>query len=116
MAAVTDETDVPRGEECLACYVARMVEAHGCDLSLRWASLYRDTIAPGDRRLERRLEERGGTCDCEVPVVCWTLAPPWATGSPAWGESLWPDSLPPCAGVSVRSTSPCLRWELVGAW
>ena len=116
MAAVTDEIDVPREGECLACYVSRMVEAHGCDLTLRWARLYRDVVAPRDDRLERRLEAGGGTCDCEVPVVCWTLAPPWSTGTSFWGDSIWPGSLPPCAGAPTGSTSPCLRWERVDAW
>lgn len=121
MEAVSDEDDVPGERECLACYATRMVEAHGCDLSLRWARRYRDLRAPGDGTLEHRLEAGGGTCDCEVSLVCWTLAPPWPTaGSPwgdaAWAGAVWPGALPPCAGTPAGSTSPCLRWERAGAW
>jgi hypothetical protein len=116
MAAVTDATDTPHEGECLTCYVTRMVEAHGCDLTLRWARLFRDAAAPADDRLERRLEADGGTCDCEVPIMVWTPVPPWATGPPFAGEPLWPGSLPPCAGAVAGSTAPCLLWEQVGAW
>lgn len=116
MAAVTDEIDVPHEGECLACYVTRMVEAHGCDLTLRWSRLFRDAVAPADARLEHRLEAGGGTCDCEVPIVVWTLAPPWATGPPFGEESLWPGSLPRCGGAATGSTAPCLLWEQADAW
>jgi Protein of unknown function (DUF2695) len=56
----------PRDRECLVCYVSRMLDEFGCDTTLRWAQLWRDACAPRAVGLERRLEARGGFCDCEI--------------------------------------------------
>lgn len=52
--------------ECLCCYLVRMLEQFGCDgghrFTKRWRDVQRRTV-PG---LIRRLEGRGGFCDCEV--------------------------------------------------
>ncbi|MDX6357453.1 MAG: hypothetical protein QOH37_507 [Nocardioidaceae bacterium] len=46
--------------ECLYCYVARMLDEHGRDCTLRWAGHYRDLRAPRATTLERRLGSMGG--------------------------------------------------------
>jgi hypothetical protein len=86
----------PGEHECLPCYVARMLAREGCDHSLRWAMRWRDGRAPRARALDRRLEDRGGFCDCEVLL------------------NVYPDHFPqsatpaPCAGrVGGRATDPC---------
>lgn len=56
----------PHKGECLFCFVARMVDEHGCDTTLRWATRYRDLRAPRATALERRLSQMGGFCDCEI--------------------------------------------------
>ena len=40
--------------------------AVGCDTMLRWARRWRHLVRPRAAGLERRLEARGGFCDCEI--------------------------------------------------
>jgi len=100
--ALTD----PAHAECVLCYVERMLDAFGCDATLRWARTWRDRRLPRATGLERRLEARGGFCDCEVLLNGWTLRPdrrePGEDGAPG---------RPACAGVSARSSQPCANWE-----
>lgn len=56
----------PRGDECLCCYLLRMLDAFDCDNSLRWAVRWRNELAPALDGLECDLVDRGGFCDCEV--------------------------------------------------
>src|SRR5438105_4691710 len=63
----------PRPDECVLCYVDRMLDAFGCDTTLRWARRWRDLRRPRATGLERRLESRGGFCDCEIFLNGWTL-------------------------------------------
>jgi hypothetical protein len=56
----------PHGAECLPCYLARLLDRHGCDGTLRWSMRWRDARAPRATKLDRRLGDRGGFCDCEV--------------------------------------------------
>ncbi|HET6562340.1 MAG TPA: DUF2695 domain-containing protein [Marmoricola sp.] len=65
----------PDGAECLFCFVARMLDEHGCDTTLRWATRYRDLQAPRATALERRLSRMGGFCDCEIFLNGMMLAP-----------------------------------------
>ena len=65
----------PDGAECLFCFVARMLDEHGCDTTLRWALRFRDLRAPRATGLERRLSRMGGFCDCEIFLNGMTLAP-----------------------------------------
>lgn len=60
--------DVPGAEECLLCYLERVLSAAGCDGSLRWTRRWRKARAPHLTGLERTLRSRGGFCDCEVVV------------------------------------------------
>ena len=101
---------VPRDGECVLCYVERMLGTHGCDSTLRWARRWRELRAPGARGLERRLEARGGFCDCEVFLNGWSLREELQVRD-ADGELVWPSPRPACAGVAARSTQPCTNWE-----
>ncbi|MQA62727.1 MAG: DUF2695 domain-containing protein [Actinophytocola sp.] len=90
----------PRDHECLACYVERMVTEFGCDNKLRWARRWRGMCAPRAVALERRLEDRGGFCDCEVLYNVYPERLPEDAHTP----------LLPCAGVGRRgSTKPCAK-------
>jgi hypothetical protein len=98
VTALRAELTEPRDKECLACYVSRMLEEFGCDNQLRWVRRWRDACAPRATALERRMEGKGGFCDCEV---AYNVYPE---------QMLYDDAadLPPCLGVSRRgSTSPC---------
>ncbi len=52
--------------ECLCCYLVRMLEQFGCDGGHRFTKRWRDVQRPTMPGLIRRLEGRGGFCDCEV--------------------------------------------------
>ena len=62
-----------REQECLFCYVARMLGEHGCDTTLRFARSYRDQRAPRATAIERRMGQLGGFCDCEIFLNGMTL-------------------------------------------
>ena len=53
-------------EECLSCYLARMLEQFGCDGRHRFTEHWRDGQPQPLPGLIRRLQGRGGFCDCEV--------------------------------------------------
>lgn len=97
----------PGPDECLVCFVLSRVDDDGCDNTLRWARSYRDSVAPTDRGLERRLEAAGGYCDCEILVNAYV-----PTSVAADGDE-WPDELPECGGVRHGSTVPCWHWASV---
>lgn len=63
-----------RDDECLCCYLLRMVVEHGCDNRLRWAAHWRDLVTPAWSGLEATLAARGGYCDCEVLMNVAVLA------------------------------------------
>ena len=85
----------PGQDECLRCYLMRMVNLAGCDGTHRWTVRWRDARAPRATGLLRKLERRGGICcDCEVLF------------------NVWPDypqapRLLPCAGTAPGCTDPC---------
>ncbi len=59
--------DRPSPDECLRCYVDRMVLSHGCDTSLRFTRRWLDESSfTNPRRLLRWFQSSGGYCDCEV--------------------------------------------------
>lgn len=99
----------PEPAECVLCYVERMLAAFGCDCTLRWARRWRDLRSPGATGLERRLEARGGSCDCEVFLNGWGLRED-LLALDGDGEPAWPTERPPCAGVGPRSSQPCAIW------
>jgi Protein of unknown function (DUF2695) len=91
--------DSPEPEECLRCYLTRMVTAHDCDNTRKWTINWRDLHAPADRRLLRRIEDRGGICcDCEVLFNVWPEDPE-------------PDRPFSCSGrVDIDPLIPCGAW------
>ena len=86
----------PRAGECLVCYVARMLDEFGCDTTLRFARNYRDQMAPRATKLERRLGDMGGFCDCEIFLNGMRLAPHLRTYD-ANGEEVPGEGRPACA-------------------
>lgn len=106
------EPDSEPGEhECLACYVARMLTAHGCDTTLRWAKRFRDLRVPTATALERRLGSVGGYCDCEILLNGYGLVRELLVRDIDTDE-LEPPAVPPvCAGVRRSSAKPCINWE-----
>ena len=92
------------------CYVERMLAAFGCDCTLRWARRWRDLRLPGATGLERRLEARGGFCDCEVSMNGWTLRDDLQVLDED-GYPGWPAERPACAGGGPRSSQPCGIWQ-----
>jgi len=100
----------PKKDECLFCYVYRMLTSHGCDCTLRWARRWRDLRVPRPTALERRLGNRGGYCDCEIFLNGWTASPAMTRTDPETDDEIWPDPIPVCPGVHPRSTQPCRLW------
>ena len=104
-ALAADATE-PHPGECLACYVARMLEDFGCDCTLRFTRHYRDLRAPRASGLERRLGSLGGFCDCEIflnglRLVGLSREDDDGSGSPPLAN---------CRGVRHGSTQPCTLW------
>ena len=111
------ELTTPRPGECLACFVARMLRSFGCDTTLRWAQEFRDQRAPKATALERRLEDMGGFCDCEIFLNGISMVDRLLATNPATGEpERWPQQLPSCEGVRLGSTRWCGVWERVRRW
>lgn len=110
VAALATELTTPDDAECVLCFAARMLERFRCDGSLRWARRWRDLVRPGATALERRLEARGGFCDCEIFWNGWDLRADLLVTDED-GDANWPDVLPSCMGGSSRSAQPCRLWE-----
>lgn len=100
----------PEPAECVLCYADRMLADFGCDGTLRWARHWRDLRLPRATGLERRLESRGGYCDCEVFLNGWGLREDLLVHDED-AEPDWPAHRPPCAGVGSRSSQPCGIWQ-----
>lgn len=92
----------PRPQECLACFVARMLEEFACDGTLRFARRFRDLAAPRATALERRLQDRGGFCDCEIFGNAY---------QPSYRLRIGDHEVLPCIGVRRGSTAPCGHWQ-----
>jgi hypothetical protein len=112
LATAAGELTSVRADECLYCYVARMLDEHGCDNTLRFARFYRDQRAPAATRLEEVLEEMGGFCDCEIYANGITIARALRPRDDETGEWLEPETMPDCRGVGQGSTKSCDIWEL----
>lgn len=95
----------PDASECLPCYVDRMVTRHGCDNTLRWSLHWRDARAPRAAKLDRRLEDRGGFCDCEVLFNAFRWHFPESSEPDDPGSA---EARPSCSGRSRGSAmEPC---------
>jgi hypothetical protein len=109
LRTVADALTAPLPVECLLCYVWRMLDAFGCNATLRWARTWRDARARRATSLEHRLGRHGAYCDCEIFLNGWVLF------SSLHG-SKEPDPAAParfrsmCAGVRRGSTQPCRLW------
>ncbi len=55
-------------DECLYCYLLRMLDALGCDNTLRWAERWRDQQSASYTWLLGWLRRNGGYCDCEAVI------------------------------------------------
>jgi hypothetical protein len=109
LVELAENLSAPAPEECVLCYVERMVDSFGCDNTLRWARHWRDLRQPRATGLERRLESRGGFCDCEIFLNGWTLDEDLAVRVDD-GEPAAVQPRRPCAGVGPRSSQPCANW------
>jgi len=63
---MSDALTEPRPDECPLCYVERMLDAFGCDGTLRWTRRWRDRVRPRATGLERRLQIVGVLCDGQL--------------------------------------------------
>ena len=117
LATAADDLTRPREDECLYCYVARMLDEHGCDNTLRFVRSFRDQRARSATGLEQYLEAMGGYCDCEIFLNGMTIARSVPPGHDAeTDDSVLPDVLPDCSGVERGSTKSCGIWERQAGW
>ena len=105
------ELTTPAAGECLACFVVRMLDAFGCDNTLRWARRFRDERAPRATGLERRLGSMGGFCDCEILLNGLSLVDRLRVVDPETEELVWPKERPACGSVRPSSTQWCDNWQ-----
>ena len=85
----------PGDDECLRCYLRRMLVISGCDGTHRWTLRWRDARAPRAMSLLSRLADSGGICcDCEVIFNVW----------PDYPQT---EDLLPCAGTDPGCIDPC---------
>ena len=116
----------PTAGECLVCFVARQLDEFGCNGTHRFASHYRDRVAPRATALLARLSAMGACCcDCEMFMNTyeparrlWTQAYESvdSDGYGAWADAQPPDTMPPCATIRQGSTKPCANWVRVSRW
>ena len=114
-ALAAELATAPDEEACVLCSTVSLLRRFGCDGSLRWLLRYRDLLCPSATTLERRMQARGGCCDCEVFVNAWSLRGDLLVGDTS-GRRRWPDVLPRCAGVGRGSARPCAHWEPRRRW
>lgn len=98
----------PREDECLCCYVARLLVEFPCDGSVRHALHYRDVVAPRATGLAASLGRMGGYCDCEIFLNGYQLR--GADVDAAF------EAVPPCSGVRRGSVQPCDNWVRIRRW
>lgn len=114
-ALAAELATAPDEDACVLCSTVSLLRRFGCDGSLRWVRRYRDRLCPRATALVRRMEARGGFCDCEVCTNGWSLRGDLLTRD-ASGRGRWPDVLPRCAGVGRGSARPCALWEPRRRW
>jgi hypothetical protein len=106
--------DAPGRQECLRCYLVRMIRAHGCDNTKKWTIRWRDRRAPGDGQLMEQIEERGGICcDCEVVFNVWEHEDPdWEVEQDSARSGTADSRGLACPGTSGGDPLvPCSRWR-----
>jgi hypothetical protein len=110
LGALQESLSEPDPDECVLCYLTRMLPLFGCDTTLRWTRRWRDCVRPHATTLERRFEQCGGFCDDEIFWNGWTLRDDLCVED-GNGNLEWPDELPRCAGFAPRSARPCANWR-----
>lgn len=120
-----------RDNECLCCYVARMLDEFPCDGTLRHAKHYRDQRAPRATALRERLGRLGGYCDCEIFLNAYQLPGAdeevdsndpegWDEDSVLYVDDALSDPVrgewPPCQGVRRGTVKPCGNWVRIPRW
>lgn len=114
LRTLADQITDPGPDECLVCYVHRMLE-FGCH-GLRWATRFRDVRAPRATALAGRLASMGGFCDCEIFFNAYEPHPD-LLGYDAYGEvNTQPIPMPACQRVRRGSTQPCSLWVRIRRW
>lgn len=109
---VVGEVLAPHPQECVLCYVARMLDERGCDVSLRWVGRFRELRSPLATGLEERMRAVGGSCDCEIFAHGYGLAREHLVRDVHTDELGPPERAPACAGVGrMDSTRPCRNWQ-----
>lgn len=108
---VAGEVMAPHPQECVLCYVARMVEEHDCDSTLRWTARFRELRSPLASGLEERMRSVGGCCDCQIFAHGFGLSREHLVRDLDSDELEAPARLPSCTGVRrMDSTRPCRVW------
>lgn len=100
----------PYPDECVACYLRRVVGEHGCAHTLGWAERFRDLRSPTAHSLVRRLVALGG-CDCAVVREGLGPVREVMVRDLHTDELEEPERWPGCAGVGPTSSRPCRHWE-----
>ena len=100
----------PYPDECVACYLRRVVAEHGCAHTLGWTERFRDLRSPTAHALVPRLAALGG---CDGGVVSRGLRPArhMMVRDLHTDELEEPAHWPGCEGVGPTSARPCRGWE-----
>ena len=105
--------------------MARQLDEHSCDGTHRFATYFRDTVAPRAPALRERLSRMGACCcDCELFLNGYEPHRRFWTpehevdddGVTLIVDAEPPDPLPPCDGVRRGSLQPCGNWVRVRRW
>lgn len=95
LAHLAERLTAPGERECLRCFLIRMITEFGCDGTYRWTIRWREIRAARAQGLLRRVEQRGGFCDCEVLMNVFPDYPQADQPLPCAGVAR-PGSLRPC--------------------
>ena len=95
----------PGTDECLRCYLLRMITEFGCDGTYRWTIRWRDVRAAQlQETLLGQLSRRGGFCDCEVLMNVFPDYPQVSVALPCAGLAK-PGSWRPCDLRRLRKSA-----------
>src|SRR5260370_3240270 len=85
IADLAERLTAPGRDECLRCFLLRMITEFGCDGTYRWTIRWRDVRAAQPGGLLRQFELRGGCCDCEILLNVFPDYPPVTSPLPFAG-------------------------------